>query len=207
MKTIGEFLKEVRLERGFTLKKLEEKTKIKKSFLGNIENEKWEDLPEYGVVKGFVKSISDVLDIDNDTALALLRRDYSSNRKVAVNPKPDVKQRFSWGPKFTVLIVILVSILSVVAYISYQYISFNQPPKLEVLLPEENEVIKNLKVVVSGTTDPGSVVIVNNQPILVDENGNFSDVVEIKQGSEEIQVFAKSRSGKETQVTRKIKTE
>lgn len=199
-------MKDARLKKGLTLKKFEEKTKIKKSFLQYIETEKWNDLPEYGVVKGFVKSMSDILDIKNDVAFALLRRDYSSNKKVAVNPKPDLKMKFSWSPKITVLVVVVLAIVSVLSYIVYQYINFNQPPKLELVLPVEDQVVENLEVVVSGITDPDAVVIANNQPILVNSDGNFSDTVEVKKGDEELKVSATSRSGKFTEIRRRIKT-
>jgi len=146
------------------------------------------------------------LDIKNDVAFALLRRDYSSNKKVAVNPKPDLKMKFSWSPKITVLVVVVLAIVSVLSYIVYQYINFNQPPKLELVLPVEDQVVENLEVVVSGITDPDAVVIANNQPILVNSDGNFSDTVEVKKGDEELKVSATSRSGKFTEIRRRIKT-
>jgi len=47
MKTIGQILKETRLQKGYSLHFIEEKQKIKKNFIESIENQKWEVLPAF----------------------------------------------------------------------------------------------------------------------------------------------------------------
>src|SRR5690554_5654975 len=98
MITIGEFIRKKRLEAHLTLDDLENKTKIKKDFLKAIEKENWKSLPEYPVLRGFVKSIAAALDIEKDKAVAFLRRDYPPT-EISINPKKtEVKERFRWSP-------------------------------------------------------------------------------------------------------------
>ena len=58
MNTIGQILKDARTRKGVTLKSLEKETKIKKEFILRIENNDWQNLPDFPVVSGFVKKIT-----------------------------------------------------------------------------------------------------------------------------------------------------
>ncbi len=115
MQTIGSFLKKERVARKVSLEDLERKTKIRKEILELIEQEKWDLLPEYPVVLGFVKNVSKSLRIDLNKAVALLRRDYPPKIVSLKKQEPivSVKKRFVWGPRttfmfFSVLVGLLV---------------------------------------------------------------------------------------------------
>lgn len=203
IKTIGETLKEARLKKKYSLERLEKETKIKKEFLAAIEKETWENLPDFTVVAGFVKNISSFLELNPVSSIALLRRDYPP-KNTSPNPKPDVTSKFNWSPKLTFLIGILIILMILFGYLGLQYKKFINPPELIVTRPKENQVIKLREVEVSGKTNPETVVKVNNQPVLLDEEGNFETKINIFEGTDEIIVKAISRSGKETEVRRKI---
>jgi len=203
MKTIGIFIKEARIKKRFSQEKIAEETKIKKEFVASIEKENWEALPEYPVVIGFVKQISKYLKLDERQAVAFLRRDYPP-RVLPVNPKPDVAKKFVWSPKLTFIIGIALIAIAVLGYLAFQYSNFISPPKLIVYEPKEEQVIKQNKLIVSGKTDQDVTMKINNQPILVEEDGSYKAEIEIFEGTEEIIVKAISRSGKETVIRRKI---
>ena len=203
MKTISEYLKLARKLKKMTIDDVSRETKIKKSFVGYIENEKWHLLPEYPVVQGFVKNMADVLDLNRNEAVALLRRDYPP-RDLPVNPKPDVIKEFRWSPKLTFITGIAFIILLIFGYLGYQYNQFIQPPELVVTEPTENAFVSTNTLDVKGNTDPDVTVIVNNQPAFVNEEGQFSTEIEITNQTKEITVTATSRSGKETRTSVKI---
>lgn len=203
MKSIGNVIKEARIKKKLSRGKLEKLTKIKKEFIESLEDERWEELPEYPVVTGFVKSIASQLKSDEKHLVALLRRDYPP-KVLSINPKPEISEKFKWSPRLTFLVGIVSVTLFIIGYLTFQYISFIQPPKLEVQEPQEGQVVTSETVVVEGSTDPDSVVLVNNQPTVVSEDGSFSAEIDIFQGTEEVVVISRSRSGKETRVVRKI---
>ncbi len=58
--------------------------------------------------------------------------------------------------------------------------------------------------VVFGTTDTDVKITVDNQPVLIDEDGKFSTNIAISGTTKEIVIKAVARSGKETTITRKI---
>ena len=203
MRTIGKVFKESRIRKKISLSRLEELTKIKKEFIRAIENEDWESLPEYPSVLGFVKSISGRIGMDSKKAVALLRRDYPP-RSVKINPNPDVSKKFVWSPKLTFLAAISVVVIIIILYLGVEYRRFISPPKLDLILPKEGQVFKDKHLLIKGVTDVDSTIKVNNQPVLVDENGSFSFKLEVSEKTEKIVVIAQSRSGKETVLERHV---
>lgn len=206
MKTIGVVLREARINRGFSRKELEDLTKIKKGFIDKIEREQWELLPEFPVVLGFVKSMASFLELDAVQTTAILRRDYPP-KKIPLNPKPDVGKQFTWTPKLTFLTGSILVILTILAYLGFQYLKFTSPPFLSVVEPREGQSVKTRSLEVWGKTDPGATIRVNNQPVLVSTTGEFKTEIEVSKETETVEVKAVSRAKKETTVVRKIQVE
>ncbi len=206
MKTIGDYLKEARIKKGLSVTEIGEITKIKKSFIEAIEKNKWTSLPDFAAVVGFVKSIAQTLELDEKQAVAFLKRDYPP-KKTASFPKLEIREKFTWNPRLTFLLGIsLVSIL-VLGYMIFQYKKFSSPPFLQIESPKEGEVIQQTPVTVRGKVDANATLWINNQPGLVEENGDFSVDIEVGSDTKEIVVVARSRSGKETVIRRTIKPE
>lgn len=203
MKTIGQILKEARIQRDYSLHYIGEKTKIKKNFIEAIENQNWQALPAFPTVLGFVKSISAVIGVDEKTATATLKRDYPP-QKLRINPKPDVSSKFFWSPKLTFTLGIIGVLVVVFGYLIFQYVGFISPPKLNVESPKEGQTIVGNSVLVFGSTNGDAKITVNNQPVIVADDGKFSVNIEITPDTNEIDVVALSRSGKMTEVKRKI---
>ena len=206
MKTIGKLLKEARVRRRYSLDKVERETKIKKEFVDAIEKENWKVLPEYPVVVGFVKNLASSLKINESQAMAFLRRDYPP-QKLSINPKPDVSKEFVWSPKLTFLVGVGAVLAVILGYLVFQYVRFVSPPELIVNEPTEGQVIDSRFLTVAGKTDTDATIRVNNQPVLINENGEFTTEIEISETTGEIEVKATSRSGKETVIRRNIKPE
>lgn len=203
MNTIGQIIKDARLRKKYSLARLEEITKIRKSFLEAIEKEKWDVLPSFSTVLGFVKSLSTALEIDTNLAVAILKRDYPP-RKLNINPKPDVSEKFTWSPKLTFVAGVIIALAVIFGYLGFQYYRFISPPSLSVVSPKENQIVKGGNVLVFGSTDSDSKITVNNQPVIVNDNGKFSLSLEVAPQTKEINIVAVSRSGKSTTIRRTI---
>lgn len=197
MKTIGQHLRDIRKIRKKSIEDLANQTKIKTKFIHLIEDEEWGKLPEYPVVLGFVKSISNALDINTQSIVALLKRDYPP-QKLTVNPRPEIKEEFSWGPRLTFLAGVTAVLIMVIAYLIFQYFRFLAPPSLKIERPSEGQIISDPVVEIAGKTNSDVSVIVNDQPAFVDEEGNFYTEIEATESLSQIEVIATSRSGQET---------
>ena len=198
MNTIGQILKEARMKKGVSLVKLENLTKIKREFISKIENNDWDNLPEFPVVSGFVKNIANAVNVSISKANAILRRDYPP-KKLSINPTPDVGSKFVWSPKLTFVVGISFLLILVLGYLGFEYLKFVKPPELIVISPKENEQILQNKVKIEGKTTTDAIVTVNNQPIILDINGKCSTDLEITKETEELKFKATSRSGKVTE--------
>lgn len=203
MKTIGQILKDARARKKYSLKKLEDLTKIKSDFIDAIEKENWEVLPPFPTVLGFVKSIANTLQINAKSAVAVLKRDYPP-KKESMNPKPDISSKFVWSPKLTFIVGVGIVIAGILGYLIFQYTRFVSPPFLKVDSPKEEEVVSSRVVTISGATDSDAKVTANNQPVLVDQDGKFSATLEVNSETKEVTIKSISRSGKETVIYRKI---
>ncbi|MCX7928654.1 MAG: helix-turn-helix domain-containing protein [Patescibacteria group bacterium] len=201
MRTIGVIIREARLSKKMTLADLSKLTKIKQDFIAKIEQEKWRELPEYTTVAGFVKRIAQCLELSEDRLVLTLRRDYSLDQKNLV-PQKEIATGFIWQPKYTFFVLMAMTLAIFVAYIIFQYISFNSPPFLVIYKPVENEVIKSRYFVVEGKTTPDSTVRVNNQTAYVEKDGRFFTEIEVSTETKEVIIKSVSRAGKET--TKKV---
>ena len=206
MRTIGSLIKEARVRKKYSLERLESLTKIKKDFIAALEKQDWAKLPDFPVLSGFVKNISKALGLEEGSTVAILKRDYPP-KSLSINPKPDVSDRFIWSPRLTFLVGIGVVLVAVISYLLVAYIQFLSPPSLEVFEPRPEQVVTQSPIKVSGKTTTDAVVLVNNQPFIVSDEGIFEGEIEVFEGTEEIIVKATSRSGKKTLVSRKIKVE
>lgn len=206
MLTIGNFLKKERVKQKVSLEELERKTKIRREILELIELEKWDGLPEYPVVLGFVKNISKSLKIDVNKSAALLRRDYPP-RVVSLKKQEAIatfRKKFTWKPEFTFLLISVLVGTLVLLYILYQLKLFLSPPSLEVYFPQEGQTLTSKDIEVLGRVDRQAAVEVNGVPAEISGDGSFAVRVHLSEGEQEVSIKAKSRSGRSREIDRKV---
>ncbi len=75
--TLGKMIKTKREEKGLSLKVISQQTKIHIGLLESLEADQYEKLPSKAYVRGFVKSTSKILSLDQELALHLLDMAYS----------------------------------------------------------------------------------------------------------------------------------
>lgn len=76
---IGTYLKEARDKKGISLKVISQQTKINITNLENLENNQIKDLPNLAYVRGYVKSLSKILNLDENRSLDILEATYGDN--------------------------------------------------------------------------------------------------------------------------------
>lgn len=194
MKPVGTILKNKRHELGLSLKTVSQKTKISLKILQRLEKNQFEKLPGEPYCSLFVKDYAQFLSLPPQKTVAICRRDLKEFEKPSL---PRSQSQLNFTPKFTVSILILLSVFFFSFYLFYQYRQFQQPPSLEVVWPVTESINKN-EFELKGVTDPESVVRVNQKPIIVDPEGNFSTLVKLNPGANTIRVEAVSLNKKTT---------
>lgn len=209
MKTVGEILKNKRLERKLTLEEAQQVTKIKVSYLEAVEKNDFGKIPGGApIAKGFIRNYAELLGLSSTEVLAVFRRDFQESKTGEIIPhgyyEPLNQPRLTWNPKLTVFLGLAILFFSLTGYLFYQVFSSIGKPRLTLYAPQEGTVVRQTEIEVLGKSDPDASVFVNSELITIDKEGNFGIKVNLFPGENKIQIEAISRRGKKAEIIRRI---
>ena len=93
MKTVGEILKQTRLQKKITLEEIEKATRIRKKFLIAFEENQLDKLPTFTFSRGFLKNYSEFLGLNENDLIAIFRRQLKLEESGIVGPGEGAKPR------------------------------------------------------------------------------------------------------------------
>lgn len=186
-------LKNTRLDKSWELSEISKKLKIPIKSLEAIENEDISNFPSEPYCSLIIKDYADFLGLNGEDTICLFRRDFDQKTK----NKTQQNNFFSFTPQFTFTISIFIIIVLFSFYLIFEYIKFNQPPKLKINWPLESTASSQL-IDLSGTTDSESTIRINQDLIIIDNQGNFQKKINLSEGENKIIIESKSPSGKTT---------
>ena len=203
---LGQLLFRQRTRRKLSLEDAARATKIKASFLTAIERGEYHKLPSPAYAKGFVLNYAIYLGLSKQEALALFKREFDEKRAYKV--LPDSLTRKQNFPILRIkiqesLLVVGGLLLLLLGFLFFQYRSAFFAPMLTISSPKEG-VVFSKDVAIVGKTDADATVTVNNQPVSLNDHGEFTKNLTFFPGKTTITVKAKNRFGKETVVIRQV---
>lgn len=77
-------------------------------------------------------------------------------------------------------------------------------PELTLDSPSDGAEVKNSPVEVKGKTDPDSIVTVNDFQAIIDSSGNWTYLLTLKQGENEVKIISVDQAGNKTEKTVKF---
>ena len=89
-------------------------------------------------------------------------------------------------------------ILGTVGYLGVEFLTFINPPKLELLYPEDNYVSSSNFIKILGKVEKASVLRLNDKEIAVGEDGFFQVDLDLNKGLNVIKFEAEKSTGKKT---------
>ncbi|MDX9855347.1 MAG: helix-turn-helix domain-containing protein [Parcubacteria group bacterium] len=201
--TLGEKLRNIRNNRRVSLSDISKNTRIQIEYLEYLEQGAYERLPADVYVKGFLKSFAEYLNVDERDLIRSFEKEKSIQQNIKgdnkkENPKKINLSNFSINPKVISIVFMSLLFLGLSFYLYKKLNDFVSIPDLVILNPESGSIINDDQVVVSGRTDAGNEVFINNQPILVDENGSFQENLILRNGINIITVRSINRFDKES---------
>ncbi len=206
--TLGEKLRKIRSERRISLSDISRFTKIQLRYLEDIEEGNYEKLPSDVYVKGFLKSYAKFLGVNGDSLIRLYQKERGIKRSLDKNGNNCIKQPeflnispWVFGPRSAIFISLAVLILAGFFYIYKEVGSFANNPKLVILAPKTNTTTTNDWVMVEGKVEKDAKLFINDQPVIIDDEGGFKENVTLQAGTNFIQVRCLNRFGKETAET------
>jgi cytoskeletal protein RodZ len=203
--TLGERLSKIRSEKRITLSEVSRSTRIQMKYLEYLESSRYDKLPVDVYVKGFLRSYAQYLGVDESYLIKLFERE----KEIHNNVKKDNKEKKIFKPiKFSSFIItpkalvafLIIFFVGLGFFYLYRELSiFISNPRLAVIEPMENFSVESKTIKVEGLTEKDSKLFINDQQVIVDENGKFSEVLILQSGLNKITIKAVNRFDKESE--------
>lgn len=206
--TLGEKLKKLRGDFRMSLAEISKVTRIQVKYLEYLENGEYGKLPAEVYVRGFLRSYAHYLNIDEQAFIKL----YERERNIQANLRHDIpKKTFAAKslsisslvitPRSLVLVLIFFLVFGAFFYLYREFQAFAGVPRLIIISPQNGIIVETSEIVVTGKTDKGARVSINNQPVFVSGEGEFSDKLILQSGLNTVTVVSVNRFDKEKSET------
>ncbi len=199
IETLSEYLSEVRTNKGLSIEEAAEKTGVALKFLVAIEAGRYQQLPPDVYVIGFLKQIANAYKVDCEQLIVQYKKERGIVEQ-AVNPSPRPQSSvrayvstLTVTPKLVSLVAAVLLVVGTVSYLGWQVTSISRAPSLVINSPTNNDKVMGAVVTVSGKTDPGTSLHINNQNVMVAADGAFQTTVSLIAGQTELRVEAKNK--------------
>lgn len=200
-KTLGDILKTARKKKEISLSQAEEETKVRLKYLESLEEGRYEALPGNVYALGFLTKYADFLGLENLDELANRFKMERGESPFQSRLMPRRRLREPWfylTPKLLTVIGVVLVLMVVLGYIIYSVRTFTMPPNLEISSPSSEQILTKDTVDIIGKTDTGVALTINNQAVLLDGNGNFTQQVKLSPGLNTFEIRSVNRLKKES---------
>lgn len=202
MKTLGQVLTSYREKKQITVDQLAQKTSVPSATILSLENDDFTHLPAAPLVRGYILLIAKQVQLNEETALALYRRDVETVSNKDSQPHRPRLKRTKWDfsrhlltPRALSTTVLLIFLLIGGSVAAWQWFILSRPPALSITEPFSQTVAKSpLKVM--GETSPEATVTINTQLVSVNQNGEFTFELPLPPGERAIVVTAQDSRGR-----------
>lgn len=159
---------------------------------------------------GILKKYAELLSIrDRDTLVQEFSNEwdiqyYHTKRELKPLPQNRGARPFLTPRRLWILIAVLF-LICFLSFVSYRVFAFVRNPSLVLEEPAEVETRFSGRILqVKGSVLKESSLTVNGREITISSDGNFSDAVELRSGSNTLEFVAVNRFGKITRDTRYV---
>jgi cytoskeletal protein RodZ len=210
-RSLGETLRLRRVERGETFDDVERETGVTKKYIEALEKGEHKRLPDLVYTKKFVRRLSEHFSLDGTgmveslihemtavgSASAAIQRpvNFVHGRKIAVTP------RLAKG------LVAGVLMLGVVGYFALSVNRILTPPSVEIFTPKDNQAYDSRLISFEGKTEPEVELTINTEPVAIEADGSFKDVLSLPPGATVLRVTAKKKHSRERELFIKVVVE
>lgn len=198
MKTVGQIIRSARLKRSFSINQISSLTKIDSRYITALEEDDFSKLPSETFAKGFIRNLSQRLDLNPGELIAIFRRDY----RLPEQFPPSKRSRRLFLPEKTAqFLPFILGGLVFIIYLIFQFRAIVTPPKLQLSSPVEGAVLVS-PVEIEGETAIDATVFINDETkVRPDSTGHFLARVNLPIGETIIEIktvnrFSRSASKK-----------
>jgi len=114
------------------------------------------------------------------------------------------KRYFSQWPKIVKRVLIILAVLAILVFLGFRVQMIFSPPYLDIVEPQDGLIATERQIEIIGASQSEAEIVINNQNILVDNEGVFRTTVDLQKGLNLIKITAKKRYGREKVVELRI---
>ena len=208
--SIGEALRLAREERGESLEDVERLTTVGKKFVHALEANDLGKLPEPVYAKKFVRALAKHYGLDPEAASEALLKELAVSVESPATGRPVnfvEGRRLVASPVLFKSMALAAVFLAIVGYFGYSVHAILKPPSVTLYSPHDDQVFVGGRVVLEGLTEPEVDLSVNSEPVLIEADGSFKDVLNLPPGVSHLRVIAKKRHSREQEILLKVVVE
>lgn len=202
--TLGEKLSNLRNERRISLKEVSRATRIQAKYLEYLELGEYSNLPADVYVKGFLRVYAQFLGVDDAILMRLYEKEKGIKKNLEKIGSGKAKARekinmtpFLITPKIIAFFVGASVFLGGFFYLYNEINAFANTPKLIIINPSQDSTERDMATVsIEGITDKDARVLINDQAVLVSDNGRFNEELSLQNGINIIKIEAINRFDK-----------
>ncbi len=200
--TLGSTLRKNRLEQNISLEEAQEATNIQAKYLEILEEGDYQKLPGNIYTKSWIKIYGKFLDLDISDLLSEFKIEKSISDKLtkveSLSPdikKPSKKNKFL-RPRLLKISMVGVVIIILLGYLAWEINSIVAAPQVNIIQPVNNFKTTDSSVLIIGQTEPEVQLNINNDRIVLDEEGNWQQNINLVTGLNNLEISAKKKHSK-----------
>jgi transcriptional regulator with XRE-family HTH domain len=209
---VGKALKEYRRQKGLSLKEVSEKTRIPLRYLRLIESCRYDRLPSTSYAQLYIRNYADFLGLSTDKFTSLFRRDLAVQYGAERTKQWKLRNRGAFygqtlkergelaviklRPVVVKWIVYFLPFFLIFLYLLRQYLIYTHPPRLDIKLSCLEKGERGVVVRVEGKADPTAVVRVENELIVLRQDGTFSTQTLLPPRAKKLKIVVEGVNGK-----------
>lgn len=192
---LGEKLREVRLNRGITLKKASADLNIASRYLEAIENFQPSLLPGKDYFDKFLAVYATYLNIEA-TEIDKLKTLFVEKKRTSVFGDRNLHSTYDW----TVRILIILLVAGFLLFLIFRINAIFMPPRLSVDYPQDGLITLDRQLEIKGSSVSEAEIVINNKAVFVNPSGEFLTLIDLQSGLNLITVTAKKRYSRTNEV-------
>lgn len=203
--TVGALLIHAREARGLTLEDIAQQLRIPRAQLASLEAGDLSVFAAEVYARGAFLKYAGFLGIHAESTTRAFLRTLSDSRKYIPlkvhTPRPWLERFIT--PRWILAGIVALIALAVGTYIVWQVQSFLRVPALKIDEPLQ-AIVLGANVTVRGQAEEGSHVTVNDEAVLLTDNGLFETRLSLHPGINVLRVVAENAAGRQRIMTRHL---
>ncbi|GAB4142505.1 MAG: hypothetical protein Fur0024_5110 [Patescibacteria group bacterium] len=187
-------------EKKWTLAEFSDRTKLQESTLKKILSADFSGFKKIQI-SSYIRIICNELGLkaDHFILFAESQTDYIEELQILYPKKLNEKQKQISVLKIIGEILFGIFIVGVSIFIGLQIKSFASKPKIEIISPQENEVVRKEIIKITGKTCEKCTLSINGKNTEVGKSGEFERVIKLVSGKNIILISTESELGRKNE--------